>query len=140
MKLQFFDHNIVYVNTIFDTFIDGLDTVQSSPNPIESLFKSLNLLKCDWELLKGELMSIDWDSCLGNSSVTSGFAHFSDLLLHKCKLSSPPRTKSSTKISKFRRHRRVLMRKRAKIRKTSMSSPLIQDIDSQSSVIKEGCQ
>ena len=64
------DHNIVYVNTNFDTFLDGVDTVQSSPNPIESPFESLNLLKCDWELLKGELKSIDWDSCLDNSSVT----------------------------------------------------------------------
>ena len=119
------------MNTNFDTFLDGVDTVQSSPNPIESPFESLNLLKCDWELLKGELKSIDWDSCLDNSSVTSCLAHFSDLLLDKCKLSSPPRSKSSTKISKFRRHRRVLMRKRANIKKRSMSSPLIQYVDRQ---------
>ena len=124
------------MNTNFDTFLDWVDTVQSSPSPIENLFESLNLLKCDWELLKGELKSIDWDSCLDNSSDSSScLAHFSDLLLYKCKLSSHPRSKSSTKISKFRRHRKVLMRKRAKIRKSQCQALLYKILTSKLSLV-----
>ena len=42
----------MYVNTSLLTFSDGVDTAQSVLNPVMSPFESLNLFKCDWELLK----------------------------------------------------------------------------------------
>ena len=57
---------------------------------------------------------------------SSCFDYFIDTLYHKCMYHVPTKNPSKTKISKFHRERKILMRKRTKLRKMSSTKSITQ--------------
>ena len=88
-------------------------------NPPSKKFANLDFHKADWPNILLTLQSIDWVSTFEPIPPSSCFDYFIDTLYHKCMYHVPTKNHSKTKISKFHRERKILMRKRTKPRKMS---------------------
>ena len=85
-------------------------------NPPSNQFAVLDFHKADWPTILLSLQSIDWIATLEPISPSS--------LYHKCMYHVPTKNPSKTKISKFHRDRKILMRKRTKLRKISSTKSI----------------
>ena len=104
------DHNIIKVNTLLPFLKTKSEKII---NQVDNPFEKLNLVKCDWELLN----QVDWDLLLDNPSVNISYDRFINKIAQECSECAPPKVRSLHRISPFRRKIKVLMRRRAKLRK-----------------------
>ena len=95
-------------------------------NPSSNQFSVLDFHKADWPNILLSLQSIDWIATLEPIPPSSCFYYFIDTLYHKCIYHVPTKNPSKTKISKFHRERKILMRKRTKLRKMSSTKSITQ--------------
>ena len=95
-------------------------------NPPSNQFAVLDFHKADWPNILLSLQSIDWIATLEPIPPSSCFYYFIDTLYHKCMYHVPTKNPSKTKISKFHRERKILMRKRTKLRKMSSIKSITQ--------------
>ena len=113
------DHRMITVETNIPVY--GVEPKQIF-NPPSNQFAVLDFHKADWPNILLSLQSIDWIATLELIPPSSCFDYFIDTLYHKCMYHVPTKNPSKTKISKFHRERKILMRKRTKFRKVSSKS------------------
>ena len=113
------DHRMITVDTSIP--VHGVAPKQIF-NPPSNKFAVLDFHKADWPNILLTLQSIDWVATLEPIPPSSCFDYFIDTLYHKCMYHVP----SKTKISKFHRERKILMRKRTKLLKMSSTKSITQ--------------
>ena len=86
-------------------------------NPPSNNFVNLDFHKADWPNILLTLQSFNWVATFELIPPSSCFDYFIDTIYHKCMYHVPTKNPSKTKISKFHRERKILMRKRTKLRK-----------------------
>ena len=95
-------------------------------NPSSNNFANLDFHKADWPNILLTLQSIDWVATLESIPPSSCFDYFIDNLYHKCMYHVPTKNLGNTKISKFHRERKILLRKRTKLPKMSSTKSITQ--------------
>ena len=88
-------------------------------NPPSNNFANLDIHNADWPNILLIPQYIDCVVTLEPFPPPSCFDYFIDTLYHTCMYRVPPKNPSKTKITKFHRERKILMRKRTKLRKMS---------------------
>ena len=116
------DHRIIIVETNIP--VHGVAPKQIF-NPPSNKFAVLDFHKADWPSILLSLQSINW-ATLEPIPPSSCFDYFIDTLYHKCMYHVLTKNPSKTKISKFHRERKILMRKRTKLRKMSSTKSITQ--------------
>ena len=118
------DHRMITVETNIP--VHGVAPKQIS-NPPSNQFAVLDLHKADSPNILLSFQSIYWVDTLEPIPPSSCFYYFIDTLYHKCMYLVPTKKNpSKTKISKFHRERKMLMRKRTKLRKMSSTKSITQ--------------
>ena len=112
------DHRMITVETNIPVYGVALKQIF---NPPSNEFAVL-----DWPNILLSLQSIDWVATLEPIPPSSCFYYFIDTLYHKCMYHVPTKNHSKTKISKFHRERKILMRKRTKLHKMSSTKSITQ--------------
>ena len=117
------DHRMITVETNIP--VHGVEP-EHIFNPPSNQFAVIYFHKADWPNILLSLQSIDWIATLEPIPPSSCFYYFIDTLYHKCMYHVPIKNPSKTKISKFHRERKILMRKRTKLRKMSYTKSITQ--------------
>ena len=104
------DHRIITVETNIP--VHGV-APKHIFNPLSNKFAVLDFHKADWPNILLLLQSIDWVATI-EPIPPSCFDYFINTLYHECMYHVPTKNHSKTKISKFHRERKILMRKRTK--------------------------
>lgn len=132
LDLVFMSDELISSYEVYDTIISDhrLITVETSlpishtytvPPAIRSKnsFEALDFNKANWDNLRKSLSETDWNTISTNHSTTDQFKSVLTLIADKCVTHVPRKREKSKKNSKYKRQRRVLMRKRAKLKKAS---------------------
>ena len=117
------DHRMIIVETNIP--VHGVAPKQIF-NPPSNKCVVLDIHKADFPNILLSLQSIDWVATLEPIPPSSCFDYFIDTLYHKCIYHVPTKNPGKTKISKFHRERKMLMRKRTKLRKMSSTKSITQ--------------
>ena len=113
--------------------VHGVEPKQIFNTP-SNQFAVLDFHKADWPNILLSLQSIDWIATLEPIPPSSCFYYFIDILYHKCMYHVPTKNPSKTKVSKFHRERKILMRKRTKLRKMSSTKSITQLIKNEQAI------
>ena len=84
---------------------------------------SLNFNKCSWDLINASLHGTDWQKLLTDLSTIDCFNSFMETVSRICLSVVPLYKKQSSRISKYYRERKTLMKKRAKLKKRLLCCP-----------------
>ena len=81
--------------------------------------------KSNWPKLKESLNTIDWHTTFCGTSVNVYLDVAIDTISEKCVMCGPPKQSKKSKVSRIDYERKIIMRKRLKLVKSSKPAPLI---------------
>ena len=106
------DHNLLLCQTLIPVQShSNLDMKNLS----SSVLESLNLKKCNWDLLRSSITDIDWYSVLAECNTNDCYNSSIEKISLVCSNIISRRRQSRYYISQYFRERKALMRKRTKI-------------------------
>ena len=98
---------------------------RSELKPPSTRIEALDFNKANWPKLTESLNTIDWPTSFRRTSVKLYLQVTIETISEKCTMYVPPKQSKRNKISKFHHERKIIMRKRLKLVKSSKSAPSI---------------
>ncbi len=106
------DHNMICVETKIAV---KSNVEQNIMNPPKTVFEQVDYYKADWAQINASLAEADIVNDIVDLDAESAFLKFTQTVGNICYHVSPKKDSNSTKLSKFLKHRKCLMRKRTKL-------------------------
>ena len=119
------DHRIIYADTLIPVIVPSTDQKNQSLNPPSTHIETLDFNKANWPKLKESLNTIDWPTSFRGTSVKLYLQVAIESISEKCAMYVPPKRSKRNMIFRFHRERKIIMRKRLKLVKSSKSAPSI---------------